>query len=80
MRPFVSIAGDGLMAVPVVRDTHSCDMSSGKLLLAAEVPFWLRDGATERMATRTELAHIRRELRCAILMRAVGLIPGVFHR
>jgi hypothetical protein len=77
MRPFVTIAGDGLMAVPVVHDTHSYDMSSGKLLLAEEVPW---DGATERLATRAELAHIRRELRCAILMRAVGLIPGAFHR
>jgi len=63
-----------LMAVPLVPDPQSDRDHRSNLLIAEEVPSWPQDYATERMATKEELAHIRCELRGAIFRRAIGLL------
>jgi len=74
MRSFVAIAGDGLTAVPPVPDPQSDKDHRSNLLIAEKVAMWPHDYATERGATKEELAHIRWELRGAIFRRAIGLL------
>jgi hypothetical protein len=75
MKFFVSVAGDGLLPAPPMPDTQLRSDKGIKRLIAEEVPSWLQCGATERMATKDELADIRRELRGVMLVGAVALIP-----
>jgi hypothetical protein len=75
MKSFVSVAGDGLLPAPPMPDTQLCSDKGIKRLIAKEVPSWLQSGASERMATKGELADIRRELRGVMFVRAVALMP-----
>ena len=75
MKSFVSVAEDGLLPAPPMLDTQLRSDKGIKRLIAEEVPSWLQCGATERMASKDELADIRRELRGVLFVRAVALIP-----
>jgi hypothetical protein len=75
MKSFISVAGEGLLPAPPMPDTQLCSDKGIKRLIAEEVPSWLECDATERMATKGELADIRRELRGLMFVCAVALIP-----
>jgi hypothetical protein len=75
MKSFVSVVGDGLLPAPPMPDTQFRSDKGIKRLIAEEVPSWLQSGATERIATKGELADIRREVRGVMLVRAMALIP-----
>jgi hypothetical protein len=75
MKSFISVAGDGLLPAPPMPNTQLCSDKGIRRLIAEEVPSWLQCGATERMATKGELADIRRELRGVMLGGAMALIP-----
>src|SRR5215207_717580 len=75
MKAFVSVAGDGLLPAPPMPDTQLRSDKGIKRLIVEEVPSWLQCGATERMASKDELADIRRELRGVMFARATALIP-----
>jgi hypothetical protein len=75
MKTFISVAGDGLLPAPPMPDTQPRSDKGTKRLIAEEVPSWRQCGTTERIATKDELADIRRELTGAIFVRATALIP-----
>jgi hypothetical protein len=75
MKSFVSVDGDGLLAAPPMPDTQPSSDKNIKRLIAEEVPSWFQCGTTERIATKHELADIRRELRGVIFVRTTALIP-----
>ena len=75
MKFFVGVAGDGLLPAPPMPDTRPRSDKGIERLIAEDVPSWLECGATERKATKDELADIRRELRGVMFVRAMALIP-----
>ena len=75
MKVFVGVAGDGLLPAPPVPDTQPRSDKGIERLIAEEAPSWLQCDATERIATKHELADIRRELRGVMFVRALALIP-----
>src|SRR5262245_37500754 len=75
-----SLAEHGLMAMPPMVDTSHLHISARRLVMPDGTAdhshlAWLQRGATERLVARNELASIRRELRVAVLARAMGATP-----
>jgi hypothetical protein len=79
MKTLTSVAAYGLVPVPLMSDTPHLHEDGNRMAKEGNIGTprlaWLRRDANERLATKEELAHIRRELRDAILMRALASVP-----
>jgi cytochrome c-type biogenesis protein CcmH/NrfG len=79
MKTLTSVAAYGLVPVPLMSDTPHPHEDGKRMTKEGNVSTprlaWLPRDADERLATKEELAHIRRELRDAILMRALASVP-----
>ena len=76
MKPLTSVAEHGLVPLPLVAGTQHLHEYGNLLVMADNIDashlVWRQRGGNERLATKDELARIRRELQITVLARLMA--------